>query len=101
MDVPLPMIPYQTIIFRSFYTYTNHSESQSGKVGVGKLNMVDDKELMMFDSNQQPLTWSFSKLAIRQIQGQHSGFILLKYFKQARSAAVSDPEDSAAFLQTG
>jgi len=51
--------------------------------------------------NQQPLMSMCSIWAIMQIQGQHSGFILLKYFMQARSAAVSAPEDSAAFLQTG
>ncbi len=57
--------------------------------------MYDDIE------NQHPFIATCSNLAIMQMQGQHSGCILLKYFKQARSAAVSDPPASAAFLQMG
>lgn len=56
---------------------------------------------MIVLENQHPLMGNFSALAIKQMQGQHSGCILLKYLRQARSAAVSDPPASAAFLQMG
>jgi hypothetical protein len=48
--------------------------------------------------NQQPLIVHFSFSAIEQMHGQQSDFILVKYFMQLRSAAISAHPVYAAFL---